>query len=68
MKRSFMNLNFNHREQIEYSYEFFNSPEGPIMGGLMDTKILKEREKITNIVTKAVAMGMAGHIIARKKK
>lgn len=68
MKRSFMNLNFNHREQIEYSYEYFNSPEGPIMGGLMDTKILKEREKITNIVTKAVAMGMAGHIIARKKK
>lgn len=68
MKQSFMNLNFNHREQIEYNYDFFNSPDGPIMSELMDTKILKDREKITAVVTKAVAMGMAGRIIARKKK
>ena len=68
MKQSFINLNFNHREQIEYNYDFFNSPEGPIMGDLMDTKILQEREKITNIVTKAVALGMAGSILSAKKK
>ena len=68
MRKSFLNLNFNHREQIEYNYDFFNSPDGPIMGELMDTKILKERENITTAVTKAVALGMAGHIVAKKKK
>ena len=68
MKQSFINLNFNHCEQIEYNYDFFNSPEGPIMGDLMNTKILQEREKITNIVTKAVALGMAGSILSAKKK
>ena len=68
MRKSFLNLNFNHREQIEYNYDFFNSPDGPIMGELMDTKILKERENITAVVTKAVALGMAGRIVARKKK
>lgn len=46
----------------------FNRPDGPIMGELMDTKILKEREKITTVVTKAVALGMAGRIVAKKKK
>ena len=68
MRKSFLNLNFNHREQIGYNYDFFNSPDGPIMGELMDTKILKERENITTVVTKAVALGMAGCIVARKKK
>lgn len=68
MRKSFLNLNFNHREQIGYNYDFFNSPDGPIMGELMDTKILKERENITTVVTKAVALGMAGRIVARKKK
>lgn len=68
MRKSFLNLNFNHREQIEYNYDFFNSPDGPIMGELMDTKILKECENITTVVTKAVALGMAGRIVARKKK
>lgn len=68
MKQSFVNLNFNHRKQIEYNYDFFNSPDGPILGEMMNTKILKEREKITAVVTSAVALGMAGNIIARKKK
>lgn len=68
MKQSFMNLNFNHRDQIQYNYDFFNSPEGPIMGELMNTKIMMLREKITAIVTKAVAMGMAGNILSNKKK
>jgi len=40
MKQSFMNLNFNHRDQIEYNYDFFNNPDGPIMGELMNTKIM----------------------------
>lgn len=68
MKQSFMSLNFNHRDQIEYNYDFFNSPDGPIMGELMNTKLMMLREKITAIVTKAVAMGMAGNILSNKKK
>lgn len=68
MKQSIMNLNFNHRDQIQYNYDFFNSPEGPIMGELMNTKIMMLREEITAIVTKAVAMGMAGNILSNKRK
>ena len=64
MKQSFMNLNFNHRDQIEYNYDFFNNPDGPIMGELMNTKIMMMREDITTIVTKAAAMGMAGNILS----
>ena len=66
MKKSFMNLNFNHREQIKYSYDFFNSPEGPIMGELKDTKILLQREKISRIVMKSIAIAIAAK--ADKKK
>lgn len=68
MRQSFMTLNFNHRNQIEYTYEFFNSPDGPIMGELMTTKIMAQREVITTLVTKAVAMGMTESILSDKKK
>ena len=68
MKHSFMNLNFGHRDQLKYNYEFFNSPDGPIMGELMSTNLFSQREKITAIVTKAVAMGMAGSSLSSKKK
>ena len=66
MKKSFMNLNFNHREQIKYSYDFFNSPEGPIMSELKDTKILLQREKISRIVMESIAIAIAAK--ADKKK
>lgn len=67
MKQSFMNLNFDHREQIEYNYDYFNSPDGPIMGELMNTKIMIQRDVITSVVTKAVALGMAGSIMNGSK-
>lgn len=66
MKKSFMNLNFNHREQIKYNYDFFNSPEGPIMSELKDTKILLQREKISRIVMESIAIAIAAK--ADKKK
>lgn len=66
MRQSFIELNFNHREQIQYNYDFFNSPDGPIMEELMNTKILKERDKILSVVTHAVALGMAGHVNSRR--
>ena len=68
MKQSFMNLNFAHREQIEYNYDFFNSPDGPIMSDLINTKLFSEREETMRVVTKATALGMAGSIMSEKRK
>lgn len=68
MKQSFMNLNFNHRDPIAYNYEFFNSPDGPVMGELINTKIFAQRDIITALVTNAVAMGMSASILSGKKK
>ena len=67
MKKSFMNLNFNHREQIKYSYDFFNNPEGPIMGELKDTKILLQREEIKGVVLKSIAIAIAAKMKTNKK-
>lgn len=68
MKQSFQNLSFEHRDQIEYNYDFYNSPDGPVMKELFSTKLFSERDKITIIVTRAVAEGMVGSIATRKKK
>ena len=68
MKQSFINLSFKHREQIEYSYEYYNSPDGPIMSELKNTIIMTQREKIMALVTKAAAIGMAGSVLSGKKK
>ena len=67
MKRSFKNLNFNHREQIAYDYDFFNSPEGPIMSVLINTRLMQQRDELRAIVTKAVALGMAGATMSGNK-
>lgn len=68
MKQSFMNLNFKHRYPIEYNYDFFNSPDGPIMGELINTKIFAQRDKITALVTKVTAIGISGSILSGKEK
>lgn len=68
MKSSFKNLDLKHRSKNkdEYSYDFYNRPDGPILSELLKTKLLSEREKIMNIVTKAVALGMSDRIISDK--
>lgn len=66
LKQSFNNLNFAHRGQTEYSYDFFNSPDGPIMSDLINTKLFSEREKISDVVSKATAIGMAGCVMSHK--
>lgn len=63
MGQSIVNLNFNHRGQIKYSHEFFNSLDGPIMSELRKTKALSQSEIIRELVTKVVALGMAGSVI-----
>ena len=68
MKQSFINLSFKHREQIEYTYEYYNSPDGPIMSELKSTIIMTQREKIMALVTKVAAIGMAGSVLSGKKK
>ena len=59
MKNSFKNLTFDHRDEIEYTYEFFNNPDGPIMSDLCHTKLFEKREEIMSVVTNAAALGMA---------
>ena len=65
MKQSFNDLNFARRDMTEYSYDFFNNPDGPVMSGLVDTRLFSEREKISNVVANATAIGMAGCIISK---
>lgn len=68
MNQSLLNPNFKHRKQIEYSYNFFNDPNGPIMGELKNTKILKHNGEILALVTKAVAMTIVGVKLTGKQK
>lgn len=68
MKQSFINLNFKHRRQIEYNHDFFNSPDGPIMSELKNTRVMTERDKVMALVTKAVSIGMAGCSLPGEKK
>lgn len=67
MKQSFQNLSFEHRDQIEYNYDYYNSPDGPVMKGLLGTRLFTERDKITKVVTGSVALGIAGSIAKGKK-
>ncbi len=59
MKRSFQNLSFEHHDQIEYNYDYYNSPDGPVMKELMNTRLFVQKDIITKIVSNAVSMGMA---------
>lgn len=68
MKQSMMNLDFKHRDQIEYNYDFFNNPEKPIMSALINTRMMTEREKISLVITKAVAEGMVNCMKTGRKK
>ena len=68
IKQSFMNLNFAHREQIEYNYDFFNSPDGPIMSDLVHTKLFSKKEETMQVVTETTAVGMAGSMMTGKKE
>ena len=68
MKQSFMNLNFAHREQMDYNYDFFNSPDGPIMSDLVHTKLFAERDETMRVVTETTALAMTGSMMTEKKK
>ena len=68
MKNSFKNLSFDHRDEIEYTYDFFNSPDGPILSDLCRTKLFKEGEEIMKVVTNATALGMAANIVSDKQQ
>ena len=61
MKNSFKNLTFDHRDEIEYNYDFFNSLDGPIMSELCHTILFEKREEIMSVVTNAAALGMAAY-------
>lgn len=68
MKKSFINLDFNHREQISYDNDFFNNPDGPVMSGIINTKMMTQKEKLRALVTNAVSLGMVGGSVTSEKK
>lgn len=68
MRQSFKNLTFNHRDEIVYDYDFFNSFDGPIMSDLINTTLFSERETIQKMVAYATAMGMAGCRMADNRR
>ena len=68
MKQSFKKLNFKHRNQIKYSYDFFNDPNGPILGELKNTRLLSKNNEITRVITKSIALGMAGYMMSGNKQ
>lgn len=63
MKQSFKKLSFNHRDGIEYTYDFFNDSEGPIMSELSKTKLISKNEEIKKVITRAIAQGMAACMV-----
>lgn len=66
IKQSFIHIDFKHRNQIAYSYDFFNNPEGPIMSELINTRLMQQRNELLAIVTNAVALGMAKNMMSGK--
>lgn len=66
IKVSIQNLSFAHREELGHTYDYYNSPDGPIMSQLMGTTLFTQREEIKLVVTKAVAMGLAGLQLRKK--
>lgn len=68
MKQSFKNLSFDHRDEIDYSKAVLTSPDGPVMSELLKTRLFSEKDLVTKLVTKAVAVGMLGAISGNKKK
>lgn len=68
MKQSFKNLNFDHRDEIDYPKAGLTSPDGPVMSELLKTRLFSERELIMKIVTQAVAVGIVDAISDNIKK
>ena len=68
MKQSFKNLNFKYREQITYDNDFFNNPDGPVTSGIINTRLMTQKEKLRALVTNAVALGMVDSAASGKKK
>ena len=68
MKQSFKNLNFKYREQITYDNDFFNNPDGPVMSGIINTRLMTQKEKLRALVTNAVVLGMVDSAASGKKK
>lgn len=64
MKQSFKELSFHHRDGMDYTYDFFNAPDGPIMSELAKTKLLLKKEEIGKLITNATVKGMAACMVS----
>ena len=68
LKQSMQNLSFSKRPKINHTYSYYNSPDEPVMGDMKDAILFTKNQEITTRVTECVAAGMAGDMIAKKKK
>jgi len=58
IRNSINNLSFSHRIAPTYRYEDFNNSESSILKELSQTKVIAEKEKITNLITNFVSIGL----------
>ncbi|WP_321436590.1 hypothetical protein [uncultured Bacteroides sp.] len=54
--QSMNNLTMKHRSDPDYSYEFFSAENGYMMQKLMETRAMKDREKINKVITTYIAL------------
>jgi hypothetical protein len=58
LQDSVNNLSLKHRKKPKYDYHTMQDPNGPMMRELQESKLMKERDKITQLITSYVALGL----------
>lgn len=58
MQDSVNNLSLKHRKKPKYDYHTMQDPNGPMMRELQDSKLMKERDKIMQLITSYIALGL----------
>lgn len=58
LQTSVNNLNLSHRKVPVYNYQMMTDPNGPMMSELKTSILMQERDKIMNLITSYVALGL----------
>ena len=58
LQDSVNNLSLKHRKKPMYDYHTMQDSNGPMMRELQKSKLMKERDKITHLITSYVALGL----------
>jgi len=62
LRYSINNISLKRRKVPNYSYEYFNDENSFLMQRLKDTAIIKEREKITMMISDFCALAVIGNM------